>query len=201
MPVQLETLQRVLQHTFSNPTIIIKAATHPGALDANLSAAQRVEVSNERLELLGDALLGAVICEWLYELHPQADEGELSRLKGLLVSRRMLATVMDHHQLTAACILGPQHHPNTTPQSVKANLAEALIAAVYLDGGYQAMSTAVRTLYADHIRGSDATTAAEWKNVLQDWALKQHGTLPQYQAERQGGSDHAPIFGRVLNGD
>lgn len=191
---RIEALQQALGHRFQDPDLLALACTHASCLEAQAEHQERVHKTNERLEFLGDTLLDAACGEMLYDRFPTADEGTLSRYKSHLVSRRILARALDRLQLTQWCVCGDKM-PMPWPDSVKANFAESLLAAIYKDAGWAALQTAVACLLSSEIDQVAARCAGlDAKGGLQDWALKTTGRLPTYQTQRSGGSDHEPQF-------
>jgi ribonuclease III len=185
-------VSEALGHTFDNQSLLMRACTHASRVGAQSSAESRLRDANERLEFLGDALFGAALCLALYQRWPEASEGQLSRMKARLASRATLAQIMDRNGLLAHCLVGPQMtHP--WPESVKANVMESLFAAIYLDGGWMALVTAVDRAYGELLTELDADREDD-KTKLQAWCLEHHRTLPTYASQRSGGSDHNPEF-------
>jgi ribonuclease-3 len=132
------------------------------------------------------------VADLLYRRLPDADEGQLSRRKSNLVSRRNLARAFEHADLAPACLVGTAMGA-TWPDSVKANLVEAIFGAAFLDGGWPALCAVVEHALAPFLDdpGSDQTDA---RMQLQAWSLEQHRRLPDYRCERSGGTDHDPLF-------
>jgi ribonuclease-3 len=155
--------------------------------------------TNERLEFLGDALLGAALALLIHERFAEADEGKLSRLKSHLVSRATLARASEQSGIIAHCLVGLQMG-SQWPDSVKANLVEALLAAIYFDAGWPPLVEAVRRLLADRIEDPDAARE-DSRMQLQVWCLEHHQRLPTYACIRDGGSDHQPEFSAIATID
>jgi ribonuclease-3 len=153
--------------------------------------------SNERFEFLGDALLGAALALLIHERFPAADEGRLSRLKSHLVSRATLARAGEASGILPHCLVGAQMG-GAWPDSVKANLVEALLAAIHLDGGWEALVAAVAGLLGGRIEDPDAGRE-DARMRLQVWCLEHHQRLPEYRSARAGGSDHQPEFSATAN--
>ncbi len=170
-----------------------------GLLRASLthaSGASNRLASNERLEFLGDAILGAVVCEQLYRRYPEFLEGDLTRLKSIVVSRQTCAKISQSLGMRDFLILGKgmTTHP-TVPSSLLGDVFESLIAAIYLDGG----EPAAREFIERHM-GPEITLAAggdsggNYKSVLQQVAQREHGTTPTYQLLDEKGPDHSKCF-------
>ncbi len=153
--------------------------------------------SNERLEFLGDAVLGHVVAAWLYEVMQDASEGELTRARSALVSRETLAAVARSIELEPLLELGKGEEANAG-RTRGANLAdalEALIGAVYLDGGEQRAASVVRRLLEPRL--SDAVTArwkADPKTRLQEIIQARHKRTPSYTTVNEIGPAHAKEF-------
>jgi len=188
-----------LGHRFAERGLLVRACTHsshPGlAAAVATTGAAPGKSTNERFEFLGDALLGAALALLIHERFPEADEGRLSRMKSHLVSRATLARAGDAAGIIARCFVGAQMG-SQWPDSVKANLVEALLAAIYFDGGWPALVEAVRRLLANRIEDPDAAREDE-RMQLQVWCLEHHQRLPEYTSARDGGTDHQPEFSAI----
>ena len=174
-----------LNYRFRDPQLAALALTHRSMGKPN----------NERLEFLGDALLGAFVAEMLYEAHPKASEGELSRLRAQLVNGSALAAVARELELGDALKLGPGELKSGgfRRDSILADAFEASLAAVFLDGGLEACRQVVRELFAERIAAL-RRSSKDAKTRLQDW-LQGHGhALPQYELVDSHGEDHAKTF-------
>src|SRR5215813_7879561 len=129
---RLSLCQERLGYDFEDPSLLHAAMTHSSSADTRRD-------SNERMEFLGDAVLGLVICRELYDRLPTAMEGELTKIKSAVVSRRACAAVADRLRLTEALALGQGMEPDEQlPKSLAAGTLEAVVAAIYLDGGFDA---------------------------------------------------------------
>ncbi|NND61465.1 MAG: ribonuclease III, partial [Gammaproteobacteria bacterium] len=152
---------------------------------------------NERLEFLGDAVLDLVISERLYELRPDANEGDLSRLRASLVRRESLAAIATELQLGDYIRLGPgeQRSGGHRRQSTMADVLEAVIGAVYIDAGFGAASALIGGLFADRLQSlPDAESLRDPKTRLQEQLQARGRGLPQYTLEKRSGEDHAQRF-------
>lgn len=151
--------------------------------------------NNERLEFLGDAMLNLIVAELLYEVHPRADEGELSRLRAQLVSGAALAERARAIDLGNDLLLGPGELKSGgfRRDSILADAFEALVAAIYLDSGFDACRAWLQALFsADVATGGHAVKDA--KTRLQEWLQAQGYPLPQYELMATHGEEHARVF-------
>jgi ribonuclease-3 len=157
--------------------------------------------SNERLEFLGDAVLGLVVAEYCYQAYPELPEGALAKVRADVVNTVVLAEVASELDLGAALLLGRGESVSggRTKASILANAAEAVIGALYLDGGWEAASQVVLRLLDDRITQAAAGPGADdFKTRLQELVLHRIGELPRYEVEGTG-PDHARRYrARVL---
>jgi ribonuclease-3 len=160
------------------------------------SGAQHRLASNERLEFLGDAILGAVICEILYHRFPEYLEGELTKIKSVVVSRQTCAKVSEALGMDQFLLLGKgMSLASGLPPSLLADVFESLVAAIYLDGGHDA---ARAFLDAHIVPEIDVAVGGEntgnFKSLLQHFAQREFGTTPNYQLLDEKGPDHSKCF-------
>jgi ribonuclease-3 len=181
--------QRVLDYTFRDPSYLQAALTHASGADHRLG-------SNERLEFLGDAILGAVVCEMLYRKYPEYLEGDLTRIKSHVVSRRTCTKISRHLGFDSFLVLGKgMGNQDQTPASVLADVFESVVGAIYLDGGMEA----ARLFISKHIGPEiDATVEGQigsnYKSNLQQMAQRQFGATPTYSLLDEKGPDHSKCF-------
>ncbi len=174
-----------LNYRFRDPALAELALTHRSIGKPN----------NERLEFLGDALLGAVIAELLFEVHPKSNEGELSRLRAQLVNGQELAVVARELELGDELRLGPGELKSGgfRRDSILADAFEALVAAVYLDGGFDACRATVRELFGERIAAL-RRSSKDAKTRLQEYLQAGGWPLPTYELTDSHGEDHAKTF-------
>jgi ribonuclease-3 len=172
-------------YRFRDPTLATLALTHRSAGRPN----------NERLEFLGDALLGVLVAELLFEAHPNASEGELSRLRAQLVNGQALGAIGRELELGDDLKLGPGELKSGgfRRESILADAFEALIAAVYLDAGYEACRGVVRELFAQRVAALPKSSK-DSKTKLQEWLQGKGLPLPIYDLKDTYGEDHAKTF-------
>ena len=128
----LADCQEVIGYRFRNPTLLREALTHASGANHRL-------VSNERMEFLGDAILGAIVCDMLFRKFPDYLEGELTRIKSIVVSRRTCAKISEELGIDEFLVIGKgMGSHDQTPSSMMADVFESLIGAIYLDGGMEA---------------------------------------------------------------
>lgn len=180
MPAGLDRLERSLGHRFADPGLVRRALTHRSA------GAEH----NERLEFLGDAVLGLAVADVLYARFPEADEGELSRMRAALVNRDALAAAARDLGLEEWLALGAG--ADRRRDSVLADALEALLAAVYLDGGLEPCARmAAGWLGA---RRPASLRAKDRKTRLQELARARGAAAPDYRVESVSGPGHEPRF-------
>lgn len=179
----------VLGYRFKDPQHLANALTHASGADHRLE-------SNERLEFLGDAILGLVVCELLFHRFPDYLEGDLTRIKSVVVSRQTCAKISRRLGLDRFVRLGKGMTVQTTvPSSVLADLFESLVAAIYLDGGIGP----AREFIVQHVEESindlaDGDHGGNFKSQLQQVAQKQFTRMPTYELLDEKGPDHSKCF-------
>ena len=181
--------QEILGYCFRDQGLLLTALTHSSVADTRL-------VSNERLEFLGDAVLGLIVCEELYRRFPEWLEGDLTKAKSIVVSRRVSAEIADEVGLTKLLILGNGIDPETNlPMSLRAAVYEAVIGAVFLDGGVGPAGDFILRTVAKHIDECAASENRENdKSALQQYAQRCLGATPQYETLDEQGPDHSKCF-------
>lgn len=184
------TLEQSLSYTFKDRGLLDLALTHRSAtID---SAATRPDLTNERLEFLGDRVLGLMIAELLYTRYPKEPEGKLALRLASLVSRETLYAVAEDLSLKDFIEVGESER-HQSGDSIAANACEALIGAVYLDGGLAAAEKIIAPLWHP-LMEADLTPPKDSKTALQEWAQGRGLPLPEYTVKESTGPDHAPHF-------
>lgn len=184
---KLEKLQTSLAYQFSNPDLAQLALTHRSAN----------AVHNERLEFLGDSLLGFIVAEMLFTLNPQASEGELSRMRSALVNKNALAAAARSLGIGEYLLLGTgeANSGGNDRDSILADTVEALIAAIYLDGGIDACTVFVKKISESKLAiDAAATEMKDAKTRLQEFLQAQGRDLPKYEVVEIGGVAHEQVF-------
>ncbi len=182
-------LQKALGHKFRDKTLLRQALTHSSARDGKGAG------DNERLEFLGDRVLGLAIAELLCEMNPDAREGDLARLFNTLVQRGACAEVAIDIQLGDHLLLSGSELTSggRTKASILADACEAVLGAVFLDAGFIATRKVVRKLWLPRI-GAGAEAERDPKTALQEWAQGRRKSIPLYVEVERAGPDHAPQF-------
>ncbi|WP_417772788.1 ribonuclease III [Stappia sp.] len=184
-------LQDRLRHRFDDPMLLTRALTHGSATAKNNAP----DASYQRLEFLGDRVLGLAIATMLHHAFPKADEGELARRLNQLVRRETCADVARELALGEALVLGESEEQTGGKRktAILADVCEAVIAAVYLDGGLEAAQTLIERHWGGRMT-SYAGPLRDPKTMLQEWAQGRGKPAPRYTMTDRSGPDHAPLF-------
>lgn len=186
---KLNQCEEKIGYRFNNRSLLQSALTHSSGADSRAD-------SNERLEFLGDSILGFIVCEKLYRDFPDYQEGDLTKLKSVVVSRSTCTRISQKIGLTNLLVLGKAFSvKKDLPDSLLANVFESLIAAVFLDGGYDATQTFVlRYIEPEIQRAFDSGTKENFKSLLQQFTQKEFGMPPNYIVLTESGPDHSKSF-------
>lgn len=190
-PAHDARLQAALGWQFTDPELLERALTH-----RSYCSEHGVEESNERFEFLGDAVLGFVVTTFAFERFPQMPEGELAKLRAAVVSAETLAEVAEELDVGACLRLGKGEDASggRAKPSILADAMEALIAAVYLDGGLEPASRLVLDTLEKRIREqATGPGGGDYKTRLQELAARECDQLPKYQVRHEG-PDHSKQF-------
>ncbi|MCF7974434.1 MAG: ribonuclease III [Phycisphaerae bacterium] len=185
----VQKIEQTLEYVFQDKTLLVEAFTHSSAADDRLS-------SNERLEFLGDSVLGLVICDALFCRFDTYLEGDLTKLKSSLVSRSTCANITQALSLQAfLCVGKGMSHTRALPKSIEAGLLEAVIGAIYQDGGFEKAQAFILKSYADlldriEVKGPNGN----YKSLLQQYAQEHHSVTPDYILLDEKGPDHNKCF-------
>lgn len=185
----LQRIEQIIGYEFSNPDLLCKAFTHSSAVDNR-------SLSNERLEFFGDAVLAVVICQTLFERFPDYLEGDLTKMKSMLVSRRSCARVTKQLGLQKFLKIGKgMARSRSLTGSIAAGLTEAIIAAIYIDGGFETARSFILRTFASLIDQADAEqTQGNFKSLLQQYAQQHFNITPIYELLDEKGPDHDKCF-------
>lgn len=182
--------ERITGHTFKQPDIMIRALTHSSVAEDRLN-------SNERLEFLGDSVLGLIACQRIFDLYPDLLEGEMTKIKSVAVSRKTCAAIARKVGLEDLLILGKgiRGREGGLPHSLAAAALESTIAALYLDGGLAPVAQWLSPLLDEHIsRAYKSGHQQNYKSVLQQHVQRRFQETPEYMLLEQDGPDHAKTF-------
>jgi ribonuclease-3 len=183
-------LEDALGYEFRDPRLLRQALTHASAGEGRAGA-----VSNERLEFLGDRVLGLVIASRLIRMFPEAGEDGLAPRLNALVNKQACARAARLAGLGPALRLsaGEERAGGRDKEAILADACEAVIAAIYLDGGLPAAQAFIERWWEDAFAGV-ATPPQDPKTALQEWAARAHRDAPVYDLVGRSGPDHAPRF-------
>jgi ribonuclease III len=189
------SLEERIGYRFTDVALLDSALSHISAL----KGARNRAASYQRLEFLGDHVLGLVISDMLFRAFPKADEGELSRRLADLVRKETCADIARAIDLGAAIRLGASeaNAGGRKRPAILADVCEALIGAVYLDGGFAAAEGMVGRLWQARLR-TKAQPLRDPKTVLQEWAQARGLPTPAYREVARSGPDHDPVFRVVV---
>jgi ribonuclease III len=183
-----QKLERILGVRFKNTALLEEALTHKSYA---MEAGGRVPF-NERLEFLGDSILSAAVAHYLFNRYPDVDEGKLSQLKSMLVSRPSLTVWGRDIGLGQFLRLSEGEHlaGGRDRNSIVGNAMEAVLGAMYLEAGFEPTQKFIEKLLSKRKR----LVSADFKSRLQEWAQKKYKVPPDYRVRRSFGPDHAKTF-------
>jgi ribonuclease-3 len=185
----IQRIEEILGYQFKDAELIRRALRHASIADGRLD-------SNERLEFLGDAVLGMVVCDYLFETFDDLLEGELTKIKSAAVSRRTCATIANELQLDSLLELGKGMKTRSKiPSSLSAAVLESVIGALYIDGGIDKVRDWLIPLLEPMIsRAAESGHQHNFKSVLQHYAQRNMPGQPIYVMLDEKGPDHAKCF-------
>lgn len=188
LSADLQAFEERLGHRFERPDLLIRALTHSSIASPN-------RPSNERLEFLGDRVLGLTMAEALFKADRGAAEGKLAPRFNALVRQETCAAVARQVALGEVLKLGRSEMMSggRRKEALLGDAMEAVIAAVYLDGGFEAAKALVIRLWGDRIDEAE-TRARDAKSALQEWAQGRGMALPAYEVIDRSGAAHEPMF-------
>lgn len=186
----VERCEERLGHRFKDPSLIVEAVTHSSFADTRLN-------SYERMEFLGDSVLGFVVCEYLFHAFPDYLEGDLTKIKSNVVSRRTCSKIGREMKLQELLVVGKGVGSPTgqVPASLLANVFESIVGAIFLDGGIGAARKFLMPFVERHVEEADSGGLdINYKSELQQYAQKRFGLPPFYQLLDDWGPDHSKWF-------
>jgi ribonuclease-3 len=184
-------LEKRLGYRFKSQSLIERALTH-----ASVRGSKSTKADNERLEFIGDRVLGLAIAGYLHATFPDAKEGELARRLNNLVRGETCAKVARDLNLGADLVLSESESAagGRHKETILADAMEAILGAIYLDGGFDAARDTVLRLWTSTCSAEVPRAAADPKTLLQEWAQGRGLSLPTYKVIERSGPDHAPHF-------
>jgi ribonuclease III len=191
---KLAELQEKLSYVFRDATLLSTALTHRSYVNENPQSGGE---DNERLEFLGDAVLGLCVSDLLMKKHPDFDEGTLSKIRSALVNEKPLADLALQLGLGDCLLLGrgEEHSGGRAKESLLANALEAVIAAIYLDSSFSKTKTLLRRLMKPMMKDEAiAAQSPDYKTALQELCQKKYKTAPIYTLLAESGPEHEKIF-------
>ena len=196
---QLRAAEAILGHSFARPALLHEALTHRSAAHGRRGQFRRGERrgvgSNERLEFIGDRVLGLVMAEWLLDRFPDEQEGELGPRHAFLVSRKVVAVIAESVGLSKALAIAPNEAQAGVGQlaNVRADAMEAVIGALYLDAGLAAAQRFGRAAWEPSMEAR-VLPPKDPKTALQELLMARGMALPTYELVSRSGPSHAPEF-------
>ncbi len=193
-----QALEALLGHHFADPSLLERALTHKSFLNENPRQGRE---DNERLEFLGDALLGLAIGHLLMEAYPERSEGELSKTRAQVVSEQGLSEIASALGLGEWLFLGrgEEQTGGRRKPSLLADSCEAVMAAIYLDGGFGCALEVARHLFGEAIRAVPEAGASDYKTRLQERAQADLKLPPRYTVVATNGPEHDKTFEVALS--
>ena len=187
----MQALEEKLGYTFRDPALLENALTHSSYANENRAAGAQ---SNERLEFLGDSVLGMVTADYLYRTHPDLPEGDLTRTRAALVCEESLVEVAQAWGLGQYLKLGRGENAGggRTRPSIQADAVEAVLSAVFLDGGIAPARKIIQTYILD--AEAERARNRDYKTALQELVQRESGQVLRYCLVGSSGPDHAKIF-------
>jgi ribonuclease III len=189
---KLAALQTRMAYRFNGIEILAQALTHLSAVKGGLDRLG----SNQRLEFLGDRVLGIVIAAMLHERFPFADEGELSRRFSELVRKETCADIARQWDVGPALLLGDGESQSggRKKTAILGDAFEALLGAVFIDGGFAAADQLIRATFTERLASQPVKFLRDGKTMLQEWVQGDGHPAPQYREIGRSGPDHSPNF-------
>ena len=188
---QISRLEGLIGYTFANRGLAEKALTH-----SSVRGDSRRRADNERLEFLGDRVLALTISQHLYNRMSDAREGELARAFNRLVRRETCAAVARDIDLGASLLLSDSEADSggRDKDTILADAMEALLAAIFLEAGFEVARDVILSLWQVYIEGSPVAATVDAKSALQEWAQARGEAPPVYVEISREGPPHAPVF-------
>ncbi|RME28594.1 MAG: ribonuclease III [Candidatus Zixiibacteriota bacterium] len=196
-PANLNGVENILNYHFQDQSLLRLALSHRSAVNAS----DTLTGSNERLEFLGDSVLGMIIAHQLYLDNPRMSEGDLTKTKSMLVNETTLATIGKTTGLNRYIFLSSDEERSGGRErsSIIADAVEGIIGAVYLDGGFEAARQVIlRLIYANRHKITSDVAPHNYKGDLLEFVQARSGVPPRYEVVAENGPDHDKVFEVVV---
>lgn len=192
LTANLHLIESKIGYSFKDRSLLVLAFVHRSYVNES----RDIILHNERLEFLGDAVLGMLVAEYLYRHLPSTPEGDLSYLRSRLVEASSCVTYVTKLDVISFILLGRGERMNDGRgrDSIMADLFEAIMGAIFLDGGVEASKKFLFTNFTPEIDAILKTPLRNWKALLQDYCQKKHQRAPIYKVLSETGPDHSKIF-------
>jgi ribonuclease-3 len=185
MEKKIKELEKIIKYDFKMFTLLEKALTHKSLNN---------EINNEKLEFLGDRVLGLVIAETLLEKYPDEKEGIIDKKFANLVNKKTCSLIAKRINLKKYILLGSSHKKiERSADKISSDCLEALVGAIYLDGGFKSVQKFIFTFWEEYLLKS-SVTLIDSKTKLQEFSLKTFKELPKYTFSKKTGPQHRPLF-------
>ncbi len=185
MEIKLSSLEKIIKYNFKKKSILEKALTHKS---------HNNNINNEKLEFLGDRVLGLIISERLLEKYPEEKEGIIDKKFANLVNKKTCSLIAKKINLKKFIFLGSSHKKHDRSlNKINSDCLEAIVGAVYLDGGLKSAKKFIYYFWEEHLLKSNITVI-DSKTKLQEFSLKRFKVLPKYIFSKRTGPQHNPLF-------
>ena len=185
MEKKIKELEKIIKYEFKKTTYLEKALTHKSFNN---------EINNEKLEFLGDRVLGLVIAETLFQTYTEEKEGIIDKKFANLVNKKTCSLIAKKINLKKYIFLGSSHKKlERTADKISSDCLEALVGAIYLDGGFKSVQKFIFTFWEEYLLKS-TITLIDSKTKLQEFSLKKFKELPKYTFFKKIGPQHRPLF-------
>jgi ribonuclease-3 len=185
MEKKIKELEKIIKYGFKKSSLLEKALTHKSL---------NSDINNEKLEFLGDRVLGLVISETLLEKYPNEKEGIIDKKFANLVNKKTCSLIAKKINLKKFILLGSSHKKlERSADKISSDCLEALVGAIYLDGGFKSVEKFIFTFWEEYLLKS-TVTLIDAKTKLQEFSLKKFKELPKYTFFKKTGPQHRPLF-------
>jgi ribonuclease-3 len=189
MEKKIKELEKIIKYNFKKSSLLEKALTHKSL---------NSDINNEKLEFLGDRVLGLVISETLLEKYPNEKEGIIDKKFANLVNKKTCSLIAKKINLKKFILLGSSHKKlERSADKISSDCLEALVGAIYLDGGFKSVEKFIFTFWEEYLLKS-TVTLIDAKTKLQEFSLKKFKELPKYTFFKKTGPQHRPLFKTVV---